>query len=146
MGKILLISTPEEGNCSRIALVEEPWEGIQNREDKIQYFKSIADWFWDLVWGIVWNGIIQNDYDDWRPCFSVQLPNRNLDYSPIDSKSFPWNWDNVRRQAYIMEQVHRIMKYGATNPLYLSKWNNWSELKSKNHTTIRNKTLIKNWQ
>lgn len=134
MGKILLISTPEEGNCSRIALVEEPWEGIQNREDKIQYFKSIADWFWDLVWGIVWNGIIQKDYDDWRPCFSVQLPNRNLDYSFVDSRSFPIHWDMKRRREYIVSKVHKILSYSTSNHIYLPLRNEWKDSKPKHNT------------
>lgn len=130
---ILCISTPTD-NSSQIALVEAPWEKVQKRTDIVQHILSIADSFWEEVWGIIWNGIIQRDNNNWRSCFSIELPKRGIEYSSVDSRSFPWNWDSLKRQDYIIRQVHKIMKYGAANPVFLTKWVKWSSLKYKWYT------------
>ncbi len=130
MGQILLISTPFDDNDLHIALTDEKlltrnWE--TDREWEINRILTIAESFWELVWGIIWGITVKSDFINCRTCSSVRVT-QDVDYSILNSHSFPNEWGEKDIKEYIAKEILRILQLSESNRLHLQQRNRWTKI------------------
>lgn len=136
MQELFLISVPLDDNHSRITLVEQPYilHGIVIREEQIQALHSIATEIWEQVWWIIWLPHVEDEYLNGRCWFSVTLPKNNtqLDFSFLDSHTFPDNWDTNMKIQFISQEINRIIKWASWKKVFFRKFGTWQKYGSEN--------------